>query len=79
MPGGLARFGALAEPRVAFGEGAEPVVNDPEFGAARPRKRIPSANVEIYPNIGHDLLWANPEEVIPRFLTFADNYDQIWN
>ncbi|WP_433663868.1 alpha/beta fold hydrolase [Nocardia sp. CA-128927] len=57
--------------------GAETVVNDPEFGAARARKHIPSVEVEIYPGVGHDLLWANPDQVIPRFLTFTDSHDQV--
>lgn len=57
--------------------GAETVVNDPEIGAARARKHIPSVDVQTYPNIGHDLLWANQEVVIPRFLGFADKHDRI--
>ncbi|MGY0502944.1 alpha/beta fold hydrolase [Nocardia sp. FBN12] len=59
--------------------GAETVVNDPELGAARARQHIPSVDVQIYPGIGHDLLWANQEVVIPRFLDFADNHDQVRN
>jgi pimeloyl-ACP methyl ester carboxylesterase len=59
--------------------GAETVVNDPELGAARARKHIPAVEVEIYPGIGHDLLWANQEETIPRFLDFAGNHDQVRN
>jgi pimeloyl-ACP methyl ester carboxylesterase len=57
--------------------GAESVVSDPEFGAARARTHIPSADVEVYPGIGHDLLWANPEQIIPRFLNFVGNHDQV--
>lgn len=57
--------------------GADTVVNDPELGAARARQHIPSADVEVYPNIGHDLLWANREVVIPRFLEFADKHDRV--
>lgn len=57
--------------------GAETVVNDPRLGAARVRRLIPSAEVEIYPGVGHDLLWANPEQVIPRFLAFVDSHDQV--
>lgn len=59
--------------------GAETVVNDPELGAVRARQHIPSVDVQIYPGIGHDLLWANQEVVIPRFLDFADNHDQVRN
>ncbi|OQS16195.1 hypothetical protein B0T36_05280 [Nocardia donostiensis] len=64
-----------ALPLVLFG--AETVVNDPELGAARVRKLIPSAEVEIYQGVGHDLLWTNPDQVIPRFLTFVDSHDQV--
>ncbi|GGL43365.1 alpha/beta fold hydrolase [Nocardia jinanensis] len=59
--------------------GADTVVNNPEIGAARARQHIPSADVQIYPGIGHDLLWANQEVVIPRFLDFADNHDRVRN
>ncbi|NNH68473.1 alpha/beta hydrolase [Nocardia uniformis] len=57
--------------------GAETVVADPELGAARARKHIPAAETELYPGIGHDLLWANPEPVIARFLSFVDSHDQV--
>ncbi len=57
--------------------GAETVAGDPEFAAARVRAHIPSAEIEIYPNIGHDLLWANSDQVIPRFLSFADSHDPV--
>ncbi|MFD6855828.1 alpha/beta fold hydrolase [Rhodococcus sp. NPDC060090] len=56
--------------------GAETITNDPEIQAARVRTHIPSAEIEIQPGIGHDLLWANPEQVIPRFLDFVDTHDQ---
>ncbi|MFI6868347.1 alpha/beta fold hydrolase [Nocardia sp. NPDC050406] len=57
--------------------GAETVVSDPEVGSARARKHIPSAEVEIYPGVGHDLLWANPGQIIPRFLDFVASHDQV--
>ncbi|MBF6257218.1 alpha/beta hydrolase [Nocardia farcinica] len=57
--------------------GAETVVNDLEHTADRARRQIRSAEVEIYPGVGHDLLWANPEQIIPRYLTFVGNHDQI--
>ncbi|GAA5064227.1 alpha/beta fold hydrolase [Nocardia callitridis] len=57
--------------------GAETVANDPEIGAARARRHIPSAQVEIMPDIGHDLLWANADDVIPRFLAFVASHDQV--
>lgn len=59
--------------------GAETVVNDPEIGAARARQHIPTVDVQIYPGIGHDLLWANQEVIIPRFLNFAGNHDPVRN
>lgn len=71
-----AELAAIAVPVLVL-FGAETVVNDPEIGAARARKQIPSVDVQIYPNIGHDLLWANQEVVIPRFLEFADKHDRI--
>ncbi|WP_067548464.1 alpha/beta fold hydrolase [Nocardia crassostreae] len=52
--------------------GAETVVANPELAASRARTHIPSAEVDI----GHDLLWANPHEVIPRFLNFVDIHDR---
>ncbi|MEV6558350.1 alpha/beta hydrolase [Nocardia sp. NPDC051756] len=57
--------------------GAETVVNDPERCAVRARKHIPTVEVEIYPGIGHDLLWANPDQIIPRFLDFTGTHDQV--
>ncbi|MFD3508486.1 alpha/beta fold hydrolase [Nocardia sp. NPDC058666] len=57
--------------------GAETVVSDPELGAARARNHIPQAEVQIYPGIGHDLLWANPDQVIPRILRFTDSHDPV--
>lgn len=57
--------------------GAETVVADPHAGAARVRATMPTAVAEIVPEIGHDLLWANPEVIIPRFLGFVETADQI--
>lgn len=57
--------------------GADTVVGDPELGAARARAQIASVETELYPGIGHNLLWANPEQVIPRFLGFADSHDPV--
>lgn len=57
--------------------GADTVVSDPVAGAERIRKFIPTAEVQTYPGVGHDLLWANPEQVIPRFLDFIDSHDQV--
>ncbi|MBF6210982.1 alpha/beta fold hydrolase [Nocardia puris] len=51
------------------------VVNDPEIGARRLRDHVPSADVETYPDVGHDLLWARTDTVIPRFLAFAAKHE----
>ncbi|GAB0104871.1 alpha/beta fold hydrolase [Nocardia sp. JMUB6875] len=57
--------------------GATTVANDPEVGARRVRELIPSAVVDIYPGVGHEMLWAIPEKVIPRFLDFVKQHDQV--
>lgn len=57
--------------------GADTVVADPELGAARAHAHIPSVETEIQPDVGHDLLWANPGQVIPRFLGFTDSHDPV--
>ncbi|MGY1984442.1 alpha/beta fold hydrolase [Nocardia gipuzkoensis] len=57
--------------------GADSVVSDPPLGAARVRDHMPSAEAEIYPGIGHDLLWANPKQIVPRFLDFVTHHDQV--
>ncbi|MFC3962431.1 alpha/beta fold hydrolase [Nocardia jiangsuensis] len=56
--------------------GAETIVADPESGAARAREGIARAQAEIMPGVGHDLLWANPEQVVPRFLAFVESHEQ---
>ncbi|WP_067821268.1 alpha/beta fold hydrolase [Nocardia inohanensis] len=71
-----AQLAAIAAPTLVL-IGAETVVNDPEIVSARAREHIPSAEVEIFPGVGHDLFWANPEQVIPRFLRFTDTHDPI--
>ncbi|WP_169815302.1 alpha/beta fold hydrolase [Nocardia yamanashiensis] len=55
--------------------GAETVVSDVEFAAGRARDHLPAAEVEIYPGVGHDLMWAGPDAVIPRFLEFVGSHD----
>lgn len=57
--------------------GATTVANDPEVGAQRVRELIPGAVVDIYPGVGHEMLWAIPEKVIPRFLDFVKQHDQV--
>ncbi|MQY17773.1 alpha/beta fold hydrolase [Nocardia macrotermitis] len=57
--------------------GAETIAGDPELAATRAREHIASTEIEIYPDIGHDLLWANPEQVIPRFLDFVRAHDPV--
>lgn len=57
--------------------GADTVVADPEAGAARAHARVRAVETEIYPGFGHDLLWADPDPVIPRILAFADSHDPV--
>ncbi|MFD7843195.1 alpha/beta fold hydrolase [Nocardia sp. NPDC059764] len=57
--------------------GADTVVSDPVHGTARAHEFIPTVEVESYPGIGHDLLWTNPDQVIPRFLGFVEQHDQV--
>ncbi|WP_157103646.1 hypothetical protein [Nocardia harenae] len=51
------------------------MVNDAEAAAARARAHIPVVETRLYPGIGHDLLWANPDEVIPHLLGFAGRHE----
>ncbi|MFE3989610.1 alpha/beta fold hydrolase [Nocardia tengchongensis] len=57
--------------------GAQTVVNDPQEAAARARTMIPAADIEIIPGVGHEMLWAIPETVIPRFLGFVEQHDRV--
>ncbi|MEU2087609.1 alpha/beta fold hydrolase [Nocardia beijingensis] len=57
--------------------GAETVANDLELVTARIREHIPSAAIEIYAGVGHDVPWANPDQAIPRFLDFVGEHDQV--
>ncbi|MFI5714607.1 alpha/beta fold hydrolase [Nocardia sp. NPDC051750] len=57
--------------------GAETVINDPEAGARRVRDHVASAEVEIYPGAGHELLWGIPDRVVPRFLEFVRKHDSV--
>ncbi|MFF2557604.1 alpha/beta fold hydrolase [Nocardia sp. NPDC058058] len=70
------RFAAVSAPVLAL-FGAETVVHDPEVAAARVRRVLPGADVEICPGAGHDLLWVLPEQVIGRVLEFAGRYDRV--
>lgn len=68
------QFAAITAPLLVL-FGADTVLHDPEQAASRVRRHIPSADIESYPGVGHDMLWAIPEQVIPRFLAFADKHD----
>lgn len=70
------QLAAIATPSLVM-FGAETVVSHPQLGAERAREHMTSVETEIYPDIGHDLLWANPEQVIPRFLGFAESHDSV--
>ncbi|WP_186630120.1 alpha/beta fold hydrolase [Rhodococcus sp. BP22] len=71
-----AQLAAITAPTLVL-FGAETVVNDLEVAVPRARNDLPSAEVEILPGVGHDLLWANPEQVIPRLLSFIDSHDPV--
>lgn len=71
-----AQLAAITVPSLVL-FGAETVVNDLEVAVPRARNGIRSAEVHILPGVGHDLLWANPDQVIPRFLAFADSHDPV--
>ncbi|MFF0612827.1 alpha/beta fold hydrolase [Nocardia tengchongensis] len=60
---------------VLFGETT--IANDAHAAAARARECIPAADIEIIPGVGHEMLWAIPEIVIPRFLGFVEQHDQV--
>lgn len=70
------RFSASTAPLLVL-FGADTVVHDPEIAAQHVRQHIPSADIEIYPGAGHDLLWAMPERVIHRLLDFVSLHDQV--
>ncbi|OZC54633.1 hypothetical protein CH267_15190 [Rhodococcus sp. 06-621-2] len=71
-----AELGAITAPSLVL-FGAETVVADPNLAAARARRHIRSVDVGFYEGVGHDLMWANPDEVIPRFLAFTDSHDPV--
>ncbi|MGX1804469.1 alpha/beta fold hydrolase [Nocardia sp. NPDC055321] len=64
------RFAAITAPVLVL-FGSETVVHDPEVAAARARKFLPHADIEIYPGVGHDMIFAIPGRVLPRFLGFV--------
>ncbi|MEU8900418.1 alpha/beta hydrolase [Nocardia sp. NPDC048505] len=70
------QLSAIAAPSLIL-YGAETVVSDPVRGSARVRAHIPTVEVETYPGVGHDLMWANPDQVIPRFLKFVESNDPV--
>ncbi|UFS96811.1 alpha/beta fold hydrolase [Nocardia huaxiensis] len=57
--------------------GGTTVVNDPEIGVRRLREHAPAADVETYPGVGHELLWAKTELVIPRLLNFVGSNEPV--
>lgn len=68
------RFAAITAPVLAL-FGADTVVHDPEVAAGRLRQNVPSAEIEIYPGVGHEMLWAIPDQMISRLLRFAAEQD----
>lgn len=55
--------------------GADTVVQNPNAAAERARTHLPNADIEIIGGVGHDLLWANPGEIIPRLLGFIAEHE----
>ncbi|WP_155980769.1 alpha/beta fold hydrolase [Nocardia sp. CNY236] len=49
----------------------------PGLECGRLREHAPAAEVEVYPNVGHELLWALPQKVIPRLLEFVAEHDEV--
>lgn len=68
------RFAAITAPLLVL-FGADTVVHDPHLAADRARQRVPTAEIDIYPGVGHDLIWAIPEQVLPRLLDFTDRHN----
>ncbi|MFE6861285.1 alpha/beta fold hydrolase [Nocardia sp. NPDC057668] len=68
------RFAAITAPVLVL-FGGETVVHDAELAAARARTVMPAADIEIYPGVGHEMIFAIPEQVIPRFLEFAAKHE----
>ncbi|WP_405493523.1 alpha/beta fold hydrolase [Nocardia sp. NBC_00511] len=57
--------------------GARTVANDARAASARARELFPKADIEVYPGVGHEMLWAIPDQVLPRFLAFVDKHDHV--
>ncbi|WP_194837503.1 alpha/beta fold hydrolase [Nocardia sp. XZ_19_369] len=70
------RLAAITAPVLAL-YGAESVIHDPEVAAGHVRRHFPAADIETYPSVGHDMLWAIPDQVISRFLDFAGKHDSV--
>ncbi|MGQ4601109.1 alpha/beta fold hydrolase [Nocardia sp. R6R-6] len=68
------QLAAITAPMLVLFGGAT-VANDPEIGVRRLREHAPTADVEVYPGVGHELLWALPQKVIPRLLVFVAEHD----
>ncbi|WP_431950324.1 alpha/beta fold hydrolase [Nocardia lijiangensis] len=69
------RFAAITTPLLVL-FGGDTVVHDPQLAADRVRQRVPTAEIEIYPGVGHELIWATPEQVITRLLGFVSDHDR---
>ncbi|MBF6237289.1 alpha/beta fold hydrolase [Nocardia otitidiscaviarum] len=64
------RFAAISAPLLAL-FGGDTVVQDPGWAADHVRRLRPDADIETYAGAGHDMIWAIPDRVIPRFLEFV--------
>ncbi|WP_328406005.1 alpha/beta fold hydrolase [Nocardia sp. NBC_00403] len=70
------QLAAITAPLLVLFGGAT-VVNDPDIGVRRLRQHAPAADVEVYPGVGHELLWVLPQKVIPRLLEFVAENDAV--
>ncbi|MFI9504100.1 alpha/beta fold hydrolase [Nocardia sp. NPDC052566] len=67
---------SIATPLLAI-FGGESVVCDPEAAVRRIADRVPNADTEIYPGMGHGVLDQIPEQVVPRVLHFLRQHDRL--
>ncbi|WP_306362000.1 alpha/beta fold hydrolase [Nocardia sp. CC227C] len=68
------RLAAISAPLLVL-FGGDTVVHDPARAADQVRRLLPDADIETYPGVGHDMLWAIPDRVLPRLLEFARTHE----
>ncbi|WP_067693480.1 alpha/beta fold hydrolase [Nocardia jejuensis] len=70
------QFAAATAPMLVL-FGAETVLHDPGVVAERVRGLFPAADIEIYPGVGHEMLWKISDAVIARVLGFVGAHDAV--